>query len=186
MHTLDAEHGLRLPEPRDVEALYRFKNDPEVTASLVGFSRGYSRADIAAWIEAHRAARDEVLWAVVATKTDACLGHLGLYRIDHRCGSAELGVLLGDRATWGAGLGTRCVRFAIDYGFEQLALRRLHAEALATNERTLRMFARLGFVEEGRRRQAQLRAGRYVDVVEVGLLRDEHCAARAAREAHGA
>lgn len=173
MHRIDDEFSLRLPEPRDVDALYVFKNDPELGALLGGFTRGYSRADLTGWVEFHRNAKDEVLWAI-AGRDDRCAGHVGLYKIDHRVGQAEFAILLGERGAWGRGVGTKCTRFAVEYAFRQLNLRRVYLDVLATNPRAQHVYEKLGFVVEGRRRQAQFKNGQYVDVVEMAVLRDEY------------
>lgn len=164
---------LRRPEPKDLDALYVQKNDPELGALLGGFHRGYSRADLQAWLEAHRTARDEVLWAIADPRSDACLGHVGLYKIDHRVGTAEFAILLGARPWWGKGVGKACTAFAVSYAFAQLNLRRVYLEVLATNDRAAALYRKLGFKDEGRLRQHQFKNGSYVDVLLMGLMRDE-------------
>lgn len=165
---------LRRPEASDLPALYAFKNDPEVASLLGGFSTGYAMADLEEWLQSHRRARDEVLWSIVHAEDGACLGHVGLYRIDHRVRSAEYAIMIGDRSAWGRGIGRACTQFAIAYGFEQLNLNRIELSVLATNQRALALYASVGFVEEGRKRQAQYKDGAYCDVIMMALLRDEY------------
>ena len=43
----------------------------------------------------------------------------------------------------------------------------------ATNERALKVYARLGFKVEGRRREQNFYEGRYLDEVIMGMLRGE-------------
>ena len=165
---------LRRPEPKDTDALYEQKNDPEVAALLGGFSTGYAHEDIRQWIEAHRTRIDEVLWVIAADDDDRCLGHVGLYRIDHRIRAAEFAIMLGDRSVWGRGIGRRCTGFAIQYGFLELNLNRISLQVLATNERALHLYTSLGFREEGRLREAQFKGGDYIDVIQMSLLRAEY------------
>jgi [ribosomal protein S5]-alanine N-acetyltransferase len=172
MHTL-GDIRLRKPEPKDVDALYEQKNDREIAALLAGSNTGYTRADIVDWVEFHRSAPDEALF-VIAADDDRCLGHVGLYRIDHRVRSAEFAILIGDKPSWGQGLGRRCTTFMVDYGFDQLNLNRIYLEVLATNTRAAELYRKIGFVEEGRLRSAQFKEGRYVDVIVMSVLRDEY------------
>jgi RimJ/RimL family protein N-acetyltransferase len=111
---------------------------------------------------------------VIASGDDRCLGHVGLYRIDHRVRSAEFAILIGDKGSWGKGLGRRCTTFMVEYGFDQLNLNRIYLEVLATNSRAVELYKKIGFVEEGRLRCGQFKEGRYVDVLVMGLLRDEY------------
>lgn len=178
MHILGDDIRLRSPEPKDIEALYAQKNDREIGALLVGFHTGYSRADIADWIEFHRRAQDEALY-VIADGDDRCLGHVGLYRIDHRAGSANFGILIGDKPSWGKGIGRRCTTFMVEFGFHELNLHRIYLDVLATNQRAAELYRKVGFVEEGLMRQAQFKEGRYVDVHIMSVLREEYRGDRA-------
>lgn len=164
---------VRKPEPRDVDALLPIKNDPEIAALLAGTTRAWSRADLIAWVTHHRTAPDEAFF-VIADDRDLAIGHVALYRIDPGTGTAEFGILLGDRAVWGRGVGTQVTRFTIEYGFDVLGLRRIYLEVLDTNERARHVYEKLGFVVEGRLREHQVRNGRHVDVLVMGLLRDDY------------
>jgi ribosomal-protein-alanine N-acetyltransferase len=165
---------LRKPEPSDLETLYQQKNDPEIARMLGGFSAGYSMADLHDWLEYHRAREDEALWVITGAESSRCIGHVGLYKIDHRIRSAEFGILIGDRSAWGRGVGRACTRFVLDYGFLELNLNRIYLEVLATNERAINLYRSLGFKDEGRLREAQYKAGKYVDVLIMGFLRSEY------------
>lgn len=165
---------LRRPDPCDLEALYHQKNDPEIASMLGGFTTGYSRQDINDWLNYHRQLKDEVIWAIVRAADTVCIGHVGLYEIDSRIRAAEFAILLGDRTVWGKGIGTTCTRFAINYGFGELNLNRIHLSVLASNDRAVKLYERLGFKMEGRLRQAQYKNGQYLDVLLMALLREEY------------
>ena len=155
MHYTIAGYLLRKPEPGDVEALYAQKNDPEIGTLLGGFTTGYARKDLEGWVEFHRTHRAEVLWVIADADTDAPVGHVGLYEIDHRIRTAEFAIMLGQKSVWGKGLGRACAEFAVRYGFEQLNLNRVSLQVVANNERAHGLYSSIGFVEEGRLRQAQ-------------------------------
>lgn len=65
-------------------------------------------------------------------------------------GVGELGFLIGIRARWGEGLGHRAAAAAIEYGFRDLRLDEVWAEALDANQRSIRLLQRLGMRETGR------------------------------------
>lgn len=164
---------LRRPEVTDLEALYTFKNDPEIAGYLDGFSTGYSMPDLQDWLEYHRKRTDEVLWVIASQRTNECLGHVGLYRIDHRIRSAEFGILIGKREDWGKGYGKTCTRFAVQYGFNELNLNRIYLHVLKSNVRAIRLYESVGFSEEGVARQAQFKNGQFEDILLMGLLKGE-------------
>lgn len=172
-YDLDNGFRLRAPEPGDVPRLYAQKNDPEVAALLGGFSFGYSRRDIEEWIEFHRTRKDEIVWVIADAESDACVGHVGLYRIDQRVRSAEFAILIGDRDVWRRGLGRAATAHAIRYAFRELNLNRVHLSVLASNEPAAALYRSLGFRDEGVLRQGHYRNGEYIDVLVMGLLRAE-------------
>jgi len=173
MNVTPATVYFRKPEPADLDSLFKQKNDPEVKRSLGGFSHLLARKDLEDWLEMHRKKADEVLWSIVDRSSDRCLGHVGLYRVDPISRSAELGIMVGMKEAWGKGIGRLAALHAIRYGFDSMNLNRLSLTVLATNERALRLYNRLGFTREGTLRQAHYSEGAYVDVIAMGLLRAE-------------
>ena len=181
------DYLLRRPEPGDLDALYRFKNDPDSAAQLVGFTTGYSMQDLRDWLEFHRKKSDEVLFAIASAADDACIGHAGLYSIDMRVGMAEFGILIGPRELRGKGIGRACTLACLEYGFHQLNLNRIYLSVLAENRRARHLYASVGFQEEGTLRQAQFKNGRYLDINMMSILRGEYeSSRRSADEGSGA
>ncbi|MBA2633521.1 MAG: GNAT family N-acetyltransferase [Chloroflexi bacterium] len=164
---------LRRFEAADLDRLYEYRNDGEVTAQLGGFSVGYSRADLVDWLERHRRRDDEVLWCIAARLDDRCIGQVGLYRVDPRVRKAEFAILIGDRSLQGRGIGKAVTRAVVDYGFCELNLHRVSLQVLVTNERAIRLYEGLGFSREGALRHEQFRGGRHVDVLLMSILEDE-------------
>lgn len=163
--------SLRPIEDRDLPHLRAYKNDPEVGALLGGVAHGYSTAGMTQWLALHSSRSDELLWAIADPQDDRCLGHAGFYRLDHRAGSGEYAIMIGDKSAWGRGIGTAVTRFCVEYAFAVLNLHRVELQVLAANDRAVRTYARIGFVQEGRLREAQYKGNRYHDVVVMGLLR---------------
>jgi RimJ/RimL family protein N-acetyltransferase len=62
----------------------------------------------------------------------------------------ELGFLIGERSRWGQGLGRLAGYAGLAFGFEQLGLQEIWAEAPDANRRSVRILERLGLVETGR------------------------------------
>ena len=166
-------YSVRGLEPSDADALFPIKNDPEMADLLRGTMRTLSRADMTAWVDLHRRARDEAFF-VIADESDRAIGHVALYRVDPANAMAEFGILLGDKRVWGKGVGTGATRFMLEYGFDELHLRRIYLEVLETNVRARSIYEKLGFVVEGRLRQHQLKNGAFLDVFVMGLFRDEY------------
>lgn len=161
---------LRKLEPEDAPSLYLFRNDQGITHWLGGFSTGYSVLDIKAWIERHSGISEDLVWAIADRETNVCLGHVGLYHIDHRVRTSEFGILIGDSSQWGRGIGTEVTSAVVTYGFDELNMNRIELSVTPANARAIRLYEGLGFKREGVKRQAQYRAGAYLDVILMSIL----------------
>ena len=93
----------------------------------------------------------------------APVGTVGLFKIEHEHGSAEFGILLGERR--GQGLGTEASRLVLRWAFETLGLRNVLLQVLAWNVEAQRAYERAGFRRVGVRRDAAMSRGAHVDVV---------------------
>jgi [ribosomal protein S5]-alanine N-acetyltransferase len=171
---IECTHCLLRPlESSDLDALHVMRNDRSNTLLLGGFSTGYSHADLEAWLSTHRNRRDEVLWAIASKPDDVCIGHVGLYQIDHRIRKSSFGILLGDRDYQGRGIGKEASVAVITYGFHELNLHKVWLSVLATNTRALALYRKLGFQQDGVLRDDQFRAGQYMDSILMSVLATE-------------
>lgn len=163
---------LRKFEDRDIDDLYLFRNDSRITAELGGFSTGYSRKDLVAWMEYHRARQDEVLWAVVSHPEDRCIGHVGLYHIDHRVAKAEFAIVIGSLDFQGRGVGRRVSNAVLEFGFRELRLNKISLTVLSSNARAKSLYDALSFIPEGQLRDEQFRDGEYQSVILMAVFAD--------------
>ncbi len=164
---------LRRPEPTDVPRMYQYRNNWEVARSLYGFVPGMSRKDLDEWVEFHRQQRNEIVWVIADKGDDTCLGHVGLYNIDHRVQKADLGLCIGAADRWGKGLGKEIVAAVTTFAFSQLNLHLVRLRVLATNHRAVKLYQSLGFQQDGCLRHDQYRDGQFMDVLVMSILRTE-------------
>ena len=87
--------------------------------------------------------------------------------------SASLGIALGDKDCWGGGYGTDTMRVACRFGFEMMNLNRIHLDVYPENERAVHCYEKVGFVIEGRTRDAMFKHGAYHDLVLMSVLAGE-------------
>jgi RimJ/RimL family protein N-acetyltransferase len=110
---------------------------------------------------------------IVESKQGEQIGITGLVHINPRHGTAECFCVIGEKAYWGKGLGTEVHTLLIDWGFKNLDLHKIWADIRAENAAIIKVIERLGFKVEGTLRQERIISGKRVDVVRIGLLRDE-------------
>lgn len=121
--------------------------------------------------------RDAVVLAIVDEKNTRHIGNVSLQSIDWIGRSAEFAILVGAMDYWGKGVGYETGKLLIDYGFSRLNLHKVYCGTSEHNMGMQKLAAKLGMIQEGVRRQAMYKFGRYVDLFEYGVLREEFYAA---------
>lgn len=164
---------LRPMERADIPRMWEFAQDMDLGLVTGADGRPTPLAMIERWYDEKWAGAqtDAVRWAIQAH--DLLIGGVEMTAIDWRNRSAELAVWIGDRAWRRRGCGSDAMRLALNYSFRVLGLHRVSYLAAAPNPAALAAYQAVGFVEEGRMRQAIYRDGEYHDVVALGVLRDE-------------
>ena len=71
----------------------------------------------------------------------------------------------------GQGVGTALMKAALELADNWLMLRRVELEVYADNEGAIRLYQRFGFETEGRKREAAVKNGAYVDLLVMARLR---------------
>lgn len=156
--------------PRYVEWL----NDPEV----VRFSeRRHQRHTAAAALTYFNSftGTPNYFWAIVAI--DPALGHIGniTAHVDPMNELADIGVLIGERASWHKGYATEAWRVVMGFLFAKVGIRKVTGGAVATNIGMLSIMKSAGMHEDGRRIRHYVIDGARVDVVHMAKFKDEAC-----------
>lgn len=163
---------LRALTEADLGRLTEFKNDVEF--ELLGGGdppRPRTRAVVQEFFEELAKDKESPTFAIEAG--GVLIGECGLHNLNRRNGTAEVGIGIGDRAYWGRGYGREALALLVDYGFRLQNLRKLWLEVHGGNERAIRAYRAVGFVEEGRQREQVWSDGRYEDTVLMGLFRTD-------------
>jgi len=164
----------RLPELNDANDLHEMRNDELAVKSLGGFSIGMTLEAAQKWVAERSKYGNDVVFMISPLGHQGIIGHVGLYKIDHRIRSAEFAILIGNREFWGRGLGKTATLFALEFAFLQLNLNRVSLQVLADNKKAISLYQKVGFSQEGILREAQFKYGKYLDVIEMSILRVEY------------
>ncbi|HEX2500516.1 MAG TPA: GNAT family N-acetyltransferase [Methylomirabilota bacterium] len=165
---------LRAPLPRDAAALLGVFGDPEVTRyhNVPTITTLAEAQGLLERLEQRYAARDTIRWAIELVEHGEMIGTVGLLRFDFEHRHAEIGYEIG-RRWWGRGLTPEAAATVIRYGFSVLRLHRIEAGVLPGNDASVRVLQKLGFLEEGTRRDYLLCKGRYRSFRWFSLLETE-------------
>lgn len=90
----------------------------------------------------------------------------------HRC--AELQIRIGDSNYRGKGFGSKAIQELLKIGFGDINLNRVYLHVFENNLPAIRAYEKTGFLREGLLRQAAHINGNYVNVLVMGMLREEY------------
>jgi RimJ/RimL family protein N-acetyltransferase len=133
----------------DSDTLYHWINDRKSVELSAPF-RPVGRDEHDRWFDAVRRREDVEIYAIEDGE-GRLVGSCQLHSIDHRVGSAELQIRIGEPDARGRGLGTDAVRLLLRRAFDGLGLERVRLHVFETNERARATYSRSGFLEVGRR-----------------------------------
>jgi RimJ/RimL family protein N-acetyltransferase len=171
---------LRAIERSDLPRLWAFNNDLETEVSGGGdppIPQSLARLEAEFDSSATKGGRDGASFAIVAD--GLVIGQCALFDFKEMDRCSELGITVGDKAYWGRGYGRDAVSTLLRYAFVYRNYHRVWLRVNGNNERAIRSYHAAGFVEEGRLREHVWNAGRYVDLVVMGVLREAWLAAHA-------
>lgn len=164
---------LRPLEPADADGDYpSWLNSAEVSRGNSHHVLPYTRSAAREYIEQVSSGPDLVL-AIVVREGARHVGNISLQGVHPLFRSAELAILIGGSGSRGKGIGLEAAQVVCSHGFRAMNLHRIACATYAHNVAMQRLANALGMREEGRRREAAFKDGRYVDVIEYGLLRAE-------------
>ena len=154
----------------DAETVRTWRNSDEVSRHMFA-DHIITMKEQHEWIKKVLADSSHKYWIVTYGKDD--VGLLSINPID----------LINSRCWWhfyiaspeyrGRGIGHYCEYFLIRYVFEELGLNKICGEVLSTNDVILGIHWSFGFQKEGTLRRHVKKRGEFVDVVVIGMLREE-------------
>ena len=106
------------------------------------------------------------------------VGLANLARIDPAARRCEWAYYLGEASTRGRGVGSQVEYIVLRHVFEDLGLNKLWCEVLVENEAVWKLHGSFGFVREALFRDHVQKAGRFQDVVGLGMLKADWDGAR--------
>jgi RimJ/RimL family protein N-acetyltransferase len=171
---------LRAVEEGELEQLARWYRDPEYTVLQ---SRSYQITSHAETLEQMKKWFVNVdnsgsgNFAVEELETHTLVGSVNIWGGALPQRAATLAIQIGSEFV-GRGFGTDALQVAIGFAFRELGLNRLQLDVAANNSRGIRAYEKVGFVVEGRRRQATFHDGRFHDELIMGILFDDWRAAQ--------
>jgi RimJ/RimL family protein N-acetyltransferase len=162
---------LRRHVPANRDDFVRWYQDPEIAVllrhdlrPLTSFqARGYFDSIVLP------ASARNTCWAIHEHATGRFIGSTALTDIDEGRGSGKFRIVIGEKTDWSMGFGTEATRLVAREAAERLSLHTIRLEVFTHNQRALRAYQRVGFVETGRHSEWVPRVRRELHVIEMEL-----------------
>ncbi len=137
------------------------KNNDEYKKSLEKFVKGYNKRK-----------EPEMTWAIVLKQENKVVGSISVEKFNEQHKLCEIG--------WGVsvnyhrkGIAYEAAVALINHLFTNYDLNRIQAFIWQGNKASEALAIKLGFTHEGTNRQARLKNGKFLDILNFGLLRNE-------------
>jgi RimJ/RimL family protein N-acetyltransferase len=166
---------LRSNEHTDPPKFVEWLIDPDVRRFLA-MTTPISQVSEEQWFEnmLKRPSEDQPLSIEIkGGKSWRLIGNCGLFDINWRIRSAEVGLFIGDKSRWNRGVGSEVMSLLLHHGFQTLNLNRIFLRVDAENLGGVRAYEKSGFVCEAHMREVNFREGRYCDDLSMSVLRSE-------------
>jgi ribosomal-protein-alanine N-acetyltransferase len=155
----------------DITADYiRWLNDPEVVRFSNQRFRHHDEKNCLAYLRTF-VDSDNLFLAIRLCEDKRLIGTMTAYVSSHH-GTADMGLLIGERGLWGQGFGLEAWNLLLDYLLRNRKLRKITAGTLRCNVGMTRIMERSGMRMEAVRSQQELVDGEPQDVLHFAKFRE--------------
>lgn len=167
---------LRSLKKADADSLCLAANDRQVFRHISGVPYPYTLKDAEEYIlyvQKRLNEQSSYELGITLKGEKEVIGMIGLKNADRDDKfSAEIGFWLGKKY-WRQRIGSEAIRLMLDFAFNDINLHKVSAEVMESNEISLRLLEKIGFKKEGLLRESEKRAGKWMNVYYLGLLKKE-------------
>lgn len=131
------------------ERYLEWLKDDDTTRWLVKAGPDVGLGEVRAFCRDMIASPNDCFFAIVLRHSGVHVGNVRLGTIDWQAGSARFGIMLGDPAARGIGLGGEIMALIESFAFHTLGLAQLRFPVVEANEAAMKLYAGRGFTVEG-------------------------------------
>ena len=150
------------------EKYLSWMNDPEVILYLES-GGNYSMNELQEYVK-NSVQKKIFFWAITIKDNGKHIGNIKIDPITRRHGTAEYGIMLGDRDEWRKGYAAEASIGIINYCFEVLGIRKINLGVVKDNESAVQLYEKLGFKSEGEFEAHGFYNGKYCNTLRMALF----------------
>ena len=123
--------------------------DPEILKYLEIRHSKQTREKIITFVQSMLESDDNLLMGIFLQDGKKHIGNIKLGPVHKIYPRADIGIIIGDKNSWGKGYASEAIDTLCRIAFETLGLRRVQAGAYASNGGSIKAFEKVGFKKEG-------------------------------------
>jgi [ribosomal protein S5]-alanine N-acetyltransferase len=163
--------NLRPLNEEDINGNYAiWLNDPEVTEFNSHGRFPMTIEKLKEFVRTIKNSNSALVLAITDKESNKHIGNISLQGINWVDRNAEIAFLLGEKNFWGKGVMNEAGQLLIRHGFKALNLHRIHCGTSALNQGMQKLAVKLGMQQEGIRKEAIYKNGKYIDIIEYGII----------------
>lgn len=125
-------------------------NDEETTRFLEARHQRWDQMNLEAYVQSFESCDSKYLFGIFTRDSHLHIGNTAITDVNRFHGTFTFGVLIGDKAYWGKQAAREACILAVQFGFEQLNLRKAFGGAYSNQLASRMVLRNLGFSEEAR------------------------------------
>jgi len=152
------------------DAYHRWMNDPEINQYMESRFFPSSLEDLKANVEKIADSQDNFFFAILTNENRKHIGNIKLGPVNWIHRRADIGIIIGDKNSWGRGYGSDAIEAICSFAFRNLNLHKLTAGGYVSNVASYKAFKKCQFQLEGTRKCHAFCNGQYADTLLLGLI----------------
>ncbi len=168
-------------EERDIDFIYKCKNDEKLNSMIVGQFKPFSYEDAVKWVHGCMGEHDTFKFWAIATNNEEqrIVGWVSISEINHYSKTAMFhGIVIGDKSYRNGFAWIESYLYILSYVFDKLGFYRFGDSCLCKNSSSMTMNAVMNFHLDGVLRQICYKNGKYYDKAMFSILREEYLSSK--------
>ena len=157
----------------DVSLLQKWQNDNRVKYPLMSFRFPIQKKSVHDWLDNIRKSngKERVVYGIFVNEKP--LGMISLDNIDYVNRKASYGIYVAENKNNNKGIGFKATHLLLDFAFNAMDLNRIELDVLINNKNAIHLYKKIGFVNEGLKRDSFFADGKFIDVQVMAILKKE-------------
>ena len=165
---------LRPLKKDDIDGNYsNWLNDPLINKFNSHGRFTKNKSELIDYVTKVSSSKNDLVLAIVTKDSNEHIGNISLQNINWIDSNAEIAFILGEINYWGKGIMFEAGELIIQHAFKKLNLHRVYCATAENNVGMKKLAMKLGMKKEGVRKDAIFNDGKFLDIIEFGIIKGQ-------------